>query len=125
MDFIKIPKTVYIGLFKLIGIYIMFVFTCGFIIRNSSESHEIYKKMIDIMLRIFMLSLNGVLLFFTLFFDFKSRTISLMLPESISLYQLLMTLIAGCGAILNLSELVKKCRNYILQKDITLGERAY
>ena len=122
MNFIKIPKTVYIGLLKLIGIYIMFVLTCGFIVKDSKESYENLKEAMSIALRIFKLLLDGTLLFFTLFFDFKSKTISLIFPESISLYQLLMISNTGCGAIINISALVKKCRNYMLQKDITFPE---
>lgn len=104
MASIKVSKDIYIKLFILLGIYIVFVFICEAVSRYHFKNRIEISSMV---LTVLKLIFYGFLLFSSLFFDFKRKTISLMLPESITLTQLFITPITGFEVILNILDLIK------------------
>lgn len=99
LDFVNIPKEFYIGFFKLIFGFILFIFIYEISMRYLFKFSVKMTKSILVLLKV---TFYGFLLFFSLFYNFEMKGISLTLPESISFTQLIMVPITGFEMISNI-----------------------
>ncbi|CCQ95873.1 membrane hypothetical protein [[Clostridium] ultunense Esp] len=102
MEAIVIPKEFYIAFFKFIFGFIIFIFIYEILTRYLFDFSIKLIKSILILTKVLF---YGFLLFFSLFYDFELKSISLMLPESISFTQLIMVPITGFEMVSNIVDL--------------------
>ncbi|MBN3386849.1 hypothetical protein [Clostridium botulinum] len=102
MENLMIPKSFYMNFFWNIGEFIIVIFVLEVLVRYFSKVKVKFLKLLLIVCKIFF---YGILLFFTCFFNFKSGTISLIFPETITFTQLIMAPITAFEVLSNILDL--------------------
>ena len=105
MDSINIPMIVYMSFFKKIGKWIAIIFTVAVVAICLFDFSIKFTKPI---LETLKLTLHLILLFFSVFYDFKRGTISLMLPESMTLTRVLVITITGCEVVSSILDFLRE-----------------
>jgi hypothetical protein len=115
MDYIQIPKDLYVQFFKAIGILLAVIFGYEMVFRFLLKSKlKIFKALLLLLKILFW----GLLLFLTLFFDYRLRTIVLTMPKYITFTQLIMIPMTGFEMLSNLMDLIEECTYVETKKTI-------
>jgi len=110
METIAIGKEIYLGFFKFIGFFILLNFIFEIIARYFLKFSMKYTKAILIL---FKAVFYGFLLFFTLFFNFEIKRLSLQFPDSISFTKMIMVPITAFEMFSNIMDLFDLDNYYI------------
>lgn len=102
LDFVTIPKELYMEFFKGIFGFILFMFIYEMVTRYLFKFSMKLTKSILVLLKI---AFYGFLLFFSLFYNFEIGRVSLIFPEAISFTQLIMVPITGFEMVSNIIDL--------------------